>query len=159
MSELPIRKPTRHPEINYRENGSYFITICTQDHKCVLARIVDVGEGLCALPQVILTKTGQYVEESIRYINQTNHLSIDQYVIMPNHIHMIITLDFQDRIHESIISIIGKFKSYTTHQYGKKLWQRSFYDHQIRSERAYLALIKYIQDNPVKWAVDKYNPS
>ena len=52
--------------------------------------------------------------------------------------------------------IVSAFKSYTTHVYGKKLWQRSFYDHVIRNADDMLAHLEYIKNNPLKWADDKY---
>ena len=145
--------------MDYSENGSYFITICAKDRKPILSKIYDVGEGLCALPKTELTEIGKKVEEAILYMGSNPSICVDKYVIMPNHIHLIITTDFGTKIHDDIPSIIQKFKSYTTHLYRKPLWQRSFYDHKIRSEKSYLTLMQYIENNPVKWAVDKYYTS
>ena len=53
-----------------------------------------VGEGLCALPKNILTPIGKEVDKSIQYINKNyDGVRIDKYVIMPNHIHLIIFLE------------------------------------------------------------------
>lgn len=41
----------------------------------------------------------------------------------------------------------------------KRLWQRSFYDHIIRSEADYLRIWDYIDTNPAKWAEDCYYES
>lgn len=91
-TELIKRKPNRLKGFDYSTNGAYFVTICTKDRKCILSRIV--GEGLCALPQNKLTPIGIEVEKSIRYINKNyNNVLIDKYIIMPNHIHLIVVLN------------------------------------------------------------------
>ena len=90
-NNLPKRKPTRLKEYDYSLTGAYFVTICTAGKKQILSKIV--GEGLCALPQNILTPIGKDVEKSIEYINE-NYIgvNIEKYVIMPNHIHLIVVL-------------------------------------------------------------------
>jgi len=50
--------------------------------------------------------------------------------------------------------IIGSFKSYTTHIFGNKLWQRSYHDHIIRGEKDYLKIWNYIEHNTAKWRED-----
>lgn len=56
---------------------------------------------------------------------------------------------------KALLSKIVGFKSFTTTQYGKTLWQRSFYDHIIRNETDYYTHFEYIQNNPAKWAEDE----
>ena len=86
---LPQRKPTRLKNYDYSQNGYYFITICTKDKRKILCDIV--GEGLCALPTVELTDIGKIVNQSIEYINnEYEGILIDKYVIMPNHVHLIL---------------------------------------------------------------------
>ena len=62
---------------------------------------------------------------------------IYEHVIMPNHLHMIIKIEklAGGRGDPPLQEIIGKLKSFTTHIYGKPLWQRSFHDHIIRNEK------------------------
>ena len=74
---------------------------------------------------------------------------------MPNHIHFIIKTT-GGHGGPPLQDIIGRMKSFTTKQYGKTLWQRSFYDHIIRDEADYLRIAEYIQNNPAKWTEDKY---
>ena len=90
--ELPKRKPTRLNGYDYSVPGAYFITICSHNREYLFSNIV--GEGLCALPQNILTPIGIEVEKSIQFIND-NYIGvrIDKFVIMPNHIHLIVVLD------------------------------------------------------------------
>ena len=155
--ELKKRKPTRLAEFDYSSAGAYFVTVCTKDRKHLLCNIV--GEGLRALPTIQLTKIGDDVENAIRHMNHTYpDVCVDKYVIMPNHIHMIIKIEpnagglgdppLQD--------IIGRFKSYTTHKFCDVLWQRSFYDHIIRNEQDYLEIWQYIDNNPAKWEEDEF---
>lgn len=90
--ELPKRKQLRLPSYDYSTPGAYFVTICTHEKKCILATIIPVGEGL-APPETELSALGQIVRDQIealplRYPN----ISIDYYVIMPNHVHLLISL-------------------------------------------------------------------
>ena len=90
--DLPKRKPTRLKNYDYSGNGAYFVTICTHNRKCILSDIV--GEGLCTLPKNTLTPIGKEIEKSIQYIDENYEgVIIDKYVIMPNHIHLIVILN------------------------------------------------------------------
>ena len=153
--ELPKRKSTRLKGYDYSTPGAYFITICTKDRKELLSRII-VGEGLCALPQNIMTPIGQEVEKSIQYINN-NYIGviIDKYVIMPNHIHLIVILDNSGGCgNPPLQNVIGQLKSCTTNKFGDILWQRSFHDHIIRGEKDYQKIWEYIDTNATRWEED-----
>ena len=154
--EIKNRKPTRLKEYDYSCDGVYFVTICTKDRKCLLCQIV--GEGLCALPQTNLTDIGYKIKSSIEFINtQYKNINIDNYVIMPNHIHMLIRYEQVSGGHGDppLQDVIARLKSFTTHQYGKPLWQRSFHDHIIRNEQDYIEHYTYIENNPAKWEFDE----
>ncbi len=152
--ELPKRKPTRLKGYDYSLPGAYFVTICTKGRKCILSNIV--GEGHCPLRENILTPIGKEVEKTIWYIND-NYIgvSINKYVIMPNHIHLIVLLDNSGG-HGSppLQNIIGQLKSYTTNKYGSHLWQRSFHDHIIRDRQDCDKIWEYIDTNILKWELD-----
>lgn len=152
--ELPKRKPTRLKGYDYSTPGMYFVTICTHNRKCILSHIV--GEGLCALPHNELTKIGKDVEISIQYINnQYYNVCIEKYVIMPNHIHLIVELNLTGgHGNPPLQDVIAQFKSYTTKKYGDILWQRSFHDHIIRGKEDYEKIWKYIDTNVLKWELD-----
>ena len=152
------RKPTRLKDYDYSLNGKYFITICTDDMKCVLSSIKNVGEGLRALPIIELSDIGLVVQKSIEFSNSRyEHICIEKYIIMPNHIHLLISIENNSGGHGDppLQDIIRDIKSYTTHQYGSTLWQRSYYDHIIRNEEDYLYHIQYIEENPKKWLIGK----
>ena len=154
--DLPKRKPTRLKNYDYSSEGAYFITMCTHNKQKILCDI-GVGEGLCALPSINLTPIGEEVNESIKFIDNTyDNISVDKYVIMPNHIHLIISK--QTGGHGDpplqLYDIIGRFKSFTNNKFKDKLWQRSFHDHIIRGESDYLKIWNYINTNPQKWKED-----
>ena len=164
--EAKNRKPNRLSGFDYSQTGAYFITICTKDRQCILSQITDgekkydenVGEGLRALPQVKLSDIGKKVEQSILFIETTyGCYRVARYVIMPNHIHLLITKSHPAGGHGDppLQDMIGRLKSYTTKQYGSILWQRSFYDHIIRNEQDYTEHLQYIDQNPTKWLLGK----
>ena len=152
--EIPKRKPTRLKGYDYSQNGAYFVTICTHNREYILSDIV--GEGLCALPKNITTPIGKEIEKSIQYIND-NYIgvTIDKYVIMPNHIHLIVILnDAGGHGNPPLQNVIGQLKSYTTNKFGGCLWQRSYHDHIIRDEKDYQKIWEYIDTNVVRWEND-----
>ena len=152
--ELPKRKSTRLKNYDYSQNGYYFITICTHKKQKLLCDIV--GEGLRALPTIKLTKIGEVVSHSIEYINSYDSISIDKYIIMPNHVHLIIKIQAGGRGDPplQLYDVIGRFKSFTNNKYDGTLWQRSFHDHIIRGERDYQKIWQYVDSNAQKWEQD-----
>ena len=85
--EHPERKPNRLIEYDYRTNGAYFVTICTQDRKKILSSIV--GDGF-PVPKPY----GMMAEEFIRQIPlKYPSVTVDNYVIMPDHIHLLLRFD------------------------------------------------------------------
>ncbi len=153
--ELPKRKPVRLKDYDYSTSGMYFVTICTHNRKCLLSKII-VGEDLCALPKNILTAIGKEIENSIPYINDNyDGVTIDKYIIMPNHIHLIVILENTGgHGNPPLQNIIGQLKSYTTNKFEGTLWQRSFHDHIVRSEKDYQEIWQYIDTNAQKWEQD-----
>ncbi|MEE0929181.1 MAG: transposase [Acutalibacteraceae bacterium] len=162
--ELPKRKDLRMKEYDYSENGHYFVTVCTAERKETLSSIM-VGEGL-APPEVKLTSLGKIAEEQIGALNERyGNVTVENYVIMPDHIHLLLFIDGFDAGGASpsptLSDIICSFKSLTARLYKKlhtadKIWQRSFYDHVIRNEKDYHKHFNYIEDNPVSWILNKH---
>ena len=159
--DLPKRKPNRLPDFDYSTPGYYFITVCTHKKRKILCDIV--GEGLCALPSVKLTSIGKRVDEAIHYINTNKGIIVDKYVIMPNHIHLIVAIQADEHFGSTggrgdpplqVCDVIGRMKSFTDRQYEGTLWQRSFHDHIIRNEQDYLKIWTYIDGNPARWRED-----
>jgi len=165
--ELPKRKPTRLKNYDYSQNGYYFVTICTHNKQKILCNIVE--SNALDLPSVVLSKIGEIAEQEL--LNVTSHydnIKIEKYVIMPNHIHLIIRITermnpFPTQKYD-ISNVVGKFKAAVTRSVGNafmhseraNLWQKSFYDHIIRDETDYLTKWNYIDENPQKWFADEF---
>ncbi len=156
----------------------YFVTICTQNKKCYFGEIAN--------DKMILNDFGKIAKTTLTELpNHYNNIKIDEFIIMPNHVHVIIEINVgtplvgvQDtnnvrtgtRPVPTISKIIGTFKSLTTNQYiyhvknsnwkpfNKHIWQRSFYDHIIRKDESLNKIREYIMINPQQWNKDKYNP-
>jgi len=154
--DLPVRKNIRLNHYDYTKKGAYFITICVKGKNCILGDIV--GGDAHIAPEVQLSECGHIVEKYMHSIP-----GIDRYVIMPNHIHMIVKIDsglMQESAPTQKLSVPGivrSLKILVTKEYGVSVWQRSYYEHIIRDEQDYLIKCRYIEQNPVNWAKDEYN--
>ena len=161
--DLPKRKPTRLKGYDYSQSGAYFITICTYKRKNILANIV--GGDVLDAPKCELSETGKIVHDELLTIeSRYNNVKIDKFVIMPNHIHLIIRIT--ERINPfptkklDVSNVVGKFKAAVTRKVGnafmhsEKIWQTSFHDHVIRDEKDNLKICNYIDTNPFKWEDD-----
>ena len=175
--DLPQRKNPRAKGFDYNSPGAYFVTICTEGRKCILSEITvikhqlqingNVGDGVYDVPCVRLTQYGQIVDKYIHIMNDKyDNISVDKYVIMPNHIHMIIFVLPENPINGSsqapnptnavIPKFISLFKRYCNRETGHKIFQRSYHDHIIRNENDYSEICEYIESNPARWAEGKY---
>ena len=158
--KLPKRKRTRLNGYDYSNAGSYFITICSKDKKPIFSRIVGVGD--LDDPRVFLYRYGEIIKNNIEYMNNVyDYIEIDNYVIMPNHIHILISVyaDGMSRspspTNEVIPTFVRTLKRFVNKEAGENIFQRSYNDHIIRDERDYLARWKYIENNPIKWELDE----
>ena len=157
--QLHKRKNIRLKEFDYSSRGAYFITICTHDRKNLFVGAIHES------PELQLNPFGQIVDKYINQLNTRFDIKIDKYVIMPNHIHLIIVVE-QRAIRESplrstISKAVGYLKMNASRDihnkgYTDTVWQRSFYDHVIRNEQDYQKIRNYIDTNPAKWQEDKY---
>ena len=89
--ELPKRKPNRIPHFDYSAPGAYFVTICTQDKAPLLSTVV--GGGALDAPDVRLSRYGEIAQKYILSGNRIPGVTVDKYVIMPNHIHLILLVE------------------------------------------------------------------
>ncbi len=161
-NNLPKRKHTRLKNYDYSTTGAYFVTICTKDKRPVLSTIV--GRGLA--PAVELTAFGEIAERQLSLVeDRYPHVIIDDYVIMPNHIHAIIKISNKAAgasPRPTLTDIICTYKSLTTKAckeiacFDSGIFQASFYEHVIRNKRDHDAIVKYIYENPMNWAYDKH---
>ena len=121
------------------------------------------------LPENKLTQYGEYVKQIVEILPDRFNVSIPKYVIMPNHIHLIIEIydnDEKRAIRESPLqyqrSVIDKTIEFLKMNVSKKIhntnnekiWQRSYHDHIIRGEKDYQKIWEYIDTNVQKWEED-----
>ena len=170
-NKLQKRKAIRYEDFDYNTVGVYFITICTKNKQCMLSEIV--GTGVLDCPQIKLTSYGEIADKYINQLNDFyNHLSIESYVIMPNHIHFLLFIQKEkqtfkngqsgtpvptnvERANSSFSHFISTFKRFCNKEYGKNIWQARSYDHIIRNYEDYENHVKYIHENPTQWYFDE----
>ena len=153
------RKPNRLAGFDYSQPGAYFITVCTKDRKCLLSQIVGGDAHIAPYPR--LTYAGNVVEKHLRSIP-----GIGPYVIMPNHVHMILHISATDPregpmwasapTDVNVSTLVRSWKTLVSKELGQSIWQRSYYDHVIRDQQGYVDKLRYIQENPAKWQRDQY---
>jgi len=111
---------------------------------------------------MLLSDTGRVVEEEIYTLDRLfEDVSVDIHVVMPNHVHIIISIANHNQKSDrslTLSGIVGQWKRSVSLKLGFSPWQRSFYDHIIRNEDDYRRIAEYIYNNPEKWNEDKYNP-
>jgi putative transposase len=141
------RRSIRLKDYDYSQEGAYFVTICTQERRCLFGEIHE-GEMLLNAPGTMLVNT-------LERLNQRfPEVKIDAHAVMPNHIHGIIwlvgaplvgALDHDigstTRVAPTLGDVVGAFKSITTDEYiqgvkilewapfSGRLWQRNYYEH------------------------------
>ena len=198
MNKYPKRKPIRLKEYNYSQPGYYYVTICTYNRSLLFGEIINnykepnpviVGSqravtanvtvtGSDKIPKININQYGQIAREEWENTQWLrNNVKLDEFVIMPNHIHGIIILHDTgtarcDRtgynkglFAGSLSVIIRSFKSAVTKRINElrqtttpTIWQRSFYDHVIRIDSSLQNIREYIRNNPTTWAADENNP-
>ena len=150
---LPKRKNLRLPNYDYSENGAYYVTICTQNNLHLFGHVV--GET------IFYNLAGEMVLRWLNAIEQKyDGTHINCAMLMPNHLHFIIIFE---KAQHPLGEILKWFKSQTTNEYirnvkrgllpkfEKRIWQRNYYEHIIRTESELQSIQEYIQFNVQKW--------
>jgi putative transposase len=158
---------------DYSRMGVYFITICAYNRECLFREIAN--------GKMRLNEYGTIIhEEWIKTGQIRRNIKLDEWIIMPNHVHFIIIIDGDGRgtarraptgeqfgkpTIGTIPTIIRSFKSAVTKRInelrglpGIPLWQRNYYDHIIRNEKSMNEIREYIKFNPIQWEKDELNP-
>ena len=175
----PSRRSVRLHECDYSQPGAYFVTIVTQKRQPLFGQIID---GEIALTEVGTMVTQAWIAipehfpnvELSTFVVMPNHMhgiiSISSQSVSTTNVaarHAVPSNDsttekFGKPVSCSLPTIIRSFKSATTrifHMYAgyseKNLWQRNFYEHVIRNEQDYQAIIQYILANPMNWEKDE----
>ncbi|MBR5252850.1 MAG: transposase [Clostridia bacterium] len=156
--DLPKRKKNRLDGYDYGSSGAYFITICSKDRKNILSTVV--GDGAHDVPKIVLTTIGEVIEKYILSTNRIEDVYVDKYIIMPNHIHMIVFIKPQDDsgtsrapspTNEIVPHVVSTLKRLCNKEIGHNIFQRSYFDHIIRDKEDYNTRVKYIHENPMRW--------
>ena len=172
------KKSMRLTGYDYSMPGYYFITICTHEMQYFF--------GECADGIMKLNKFGEIVKnELLKTPKIRPGIILDEFTIMPNHIHVITVItdsgklplfpavgidsyqSLQNRYgpqYRNLFSIIRGFKGATTKQInilrdalGNPVWQTRFYDHIIRDKESLINIREYIKNNPANWERDSKN--
>ena len=136
---------------------------------CVFGRVIDQKIQYSPIGQIA-------AEEWIKTGLLRSNIELDEWTLMPNHMHGIIQIKNDKNNVEttrrvvstclrpdSLGSVIGQYKSICTKRilaagYRGFRWQRNYHDHIIRNERSLYRIREYIRNNPLKWDLDEYNP-
>jgi len=161
------RRSVRLRGYDYATSGAYFITICAEKRACVFGQVY----GETVEPSAV----GQRVIECWNTLpSKYSEVELDAFVLMPNHMHAVFGLCYPETLADPVGAgsprrglgqVMGFFKYQSTKVIneargtpGAKLWQRSYFDHVIRSNRALDAIRQYIDTNPQRWSADAENP-
>jgi len=170
---LRHRHPLRLPGYDYSQTNAYFMTICAAQKKFLFGNINDGTMRLSAAGQIV-------VAEWLKTADLRLSVTLDQFVVMPNHFHGILWIDngqrgtarcaltvqqFGQAVSGSLPAIIRAFKSAATkrinilhHAPDVQVWQRGYYEHVIRNDKSLEKIREYIINNPCSWELDRENP-
>jgi len=171
--EIHNRRSIRLKGYDYSNDGAYFVTVCSYKKELIFS---SVGAGLASARNyndlIILKPPGKIILNCLNKIPMRfANVEIDEFIIMPNHLHVIIIINNRNRVDArptpTLGDIICAFKSECVNDYIKyindnnliksgKLWQRNYYDRVIRNDMELNAYRKYINDNPANWVDDEY---
>jgi putative transposase len=168
------RHSLRLENYGYDQPGGYFVTTCTFGRENLFGEIQDGS--------MRLNRYGEIVRECLKSIPEHfDNAEVDQFVVMPNHVHSIVVImnvgarhavpvpsleRFGKPMTGSLSTIVRSFKSATTKHInnlrqspGTPVWQRNYYEHVIRNEQSLHRIREYIANNPARWDFDRENPA
>lgn len=165
------RRSIRLRGYDYTMAGVYFVTICVQGRQCLFG---DVTDGVMQW-----NDAGRIVADTWQWLaDQYPHVELDEWVVMPNHLHGIIVITdgrggsckggsrTAPTARKPLGRIIGAFKTVSTKHInimrattGCPVWQRNYYEHIIRDEKSLSRIRDYIANNSRQWPFDHDNPA
>ena len=152
-------KPHRLAAFDYSSVCSYMLTFDLQQKNLMLLSDI-LYQGMYQPPLVRLKPYGEITEKYIKRIESVYHgVTVDNYVIMPNHVHLLLTIVERDPAYEKpkgnhisqIATIIRSTKNMITREIGKSIWQKDFYDTIADTEEIFMRCDQYIDNNPAAW--------
>ena len=160
------RRSIRLRDYDYSRPGAYFVTICTKGHVNIFGDIVG-GE-------IKLNELGKIVLQCLYDLpSHYSHVKLDEFIVMPNHIHgifILVGVGFKpaptiDKKRHGLSEVIRAFKTFSSRKINKlhktsgtSVWQRNYYERVVRDEDELNKIRQYISDNPIKWELDRENP-
>lgn len=161
--DFPYRRDLRLPDWDYRLPGPYAITLCTEDRVHRFGAVLD--------SRMVLNSIGMMVHTVLADLpRDLPNVTLDAFIVMPNHIHAIILLDSDDITRNPALgAVIQRFKSIATARYAHgvtdhgwppfdgRLFQRNYYEHIVRDDRDLDRCRAYIEANPANWDHDPDN--
>jgi REP element-mobilizing transposase RayT len=161
------RRSIRLKGFDYSSAGAYFVTVCTHERLCTLGTVAD-----CAVRLSPAGDTVRQIWESLG--DRFPGVETDAFVVMPNHVHGILTLVGVQFIapgirHEGqrtplLGEVVRAFKAASTRLirtsgFEEFAWQRGYYEHVVRNETDLRRIREYIEANPMLWVDDPENPA
>ena len=169
------RRSIRLTGYDYKQSGAYFVTIVTHNRICLFG---DISDG-----EMVLSDTGRIAEVSwVGLLSRFPVVSLDFFVVMPNHIHGILIVGAQFIAPASVPynhvgiaqegamnraptlgEIIRTYKAASTRMIRQTAnlefaWQRNYYEHVVRNEESLNRIRQYILENTARLAMDRENP-
>jgi REP element-mobilizing transposase RayT len=165
------RRSVRLKGYDYSQEGAYFVTICTQARRCLFGEIV---AGVMRLNEF-----GQIANEVLIAVpTHYENVELGEYVIMPNHVHLIIRVGAQFIAPSTPIAIepannqgannqgainraptlgeiVRALKARVARKSNVPIWQRNYHEHIIRNANEYNRIAQYIINNPTNWENDE----
>lgn len=162
-SAFYLRKHNRYSVYDYSTDGYYFVTICADQKRHIFGKV----DGT----QVILSDLGKVIYGQIEELSQYTSIAVRSYIIMPNHLHMLIQIkndgmpkkmslpDLMRRLKSKVWVEFSKTEAYKRNENEySSIWQRSYWDNIVRKEEDLILIDEYIRRNPEFWNKEIDNP-
>ncbi|MFZ2681758.1 MAG: transposase [Patescibacteria group bacterium] len=144
---------------NYAKSGWYFVTICTKNRNHYFGDIVTMPDGIAGME---LGLAGDIALREIMALKTRRpNINVDTFVVMPNHVHLLIQLGKQNN--SALGVIIGQLKAGITRWVTDAgmtdfAWQERFHEKILRYGLGVDEVRAYIRNNPKQWLKDRNNP-
>ena len=166
-SSYPERRSLRLRAFDYSRAGAYFVTVTADDRLSLFGEVVDT--------EMIPNANGQIVKQVWHDLtNHYSHVLLDEFGVMPDHIHAILWLSGAGRAglkpaptnvvrpRQPLSEVVRALKTFSARRInelrgtpGTPVWQRNYYERVVRDDRELNAIREYIQTNPLRWPLDR----
>ncbi len=176
------RRSIRVRNYDYAQAGIYFVTVCTWKQRSLFGKVLNNKMHLNDAGQIVAT-------EWLRTPRLRPQIELDEFVVMPNHLHGILVILSGSRRgvlqyaptpdatngapqqpfrspSQTIGAIVRGFKAAVTKRINniqdipvRPVWQRNYYEHIICNGAELDQTRRYIRDNPAVWEQDENNPN